>query len=107
MGSNNGVLCTNYLVSVCVHCLVLENTFQKLYQFVLKYKVREAPIYLGPTERTVVSHLFSDREQLLTPISSSSHTKGRGDTPAKLGLIQSGVVPVHTMNYIYIYIYPS
>jgi len=87
MGSDYGVLCTNYLVSVCVHYLVLKNTFHKLYQFVLKYEVREAPIQLGPTERAVVSHLSSDREQQLTPISSSSHTKGQGNTPAKLGII--------------------
>ena len=86
MGSDYGVLCTNYLVSVCVHCLVLKKkAFQKLYQFVLKHKVWESPIQLGPTEKAVVSHLSSDREQLLTPISSSSHTKGQGNTPAKLG----------------------
>jgi hypothetical protein len=90
-------LCGNYLVTVCVPCLVLKNTFQKLNQFVLKYKVQKAPIQLGPTQRAVFSHLSSDRQQLLTPISSSSHTKGWGDTPAKLGLIQSGTIPVHAM----------
>jgi len=44
MGSDYSVLGTNYLISVCVHYLVLKNTFHKLYQFVLKYKVREASI---------------------------------------------------------------
>jgi hypothetical protein len=80
MGSDYAVVCTNYMVYVCVQCLVLKNTFQKLYQFAPKYKVQEAPIQLGPTERAIFRHLYSDWEQLLTMISFSSHKKEQSDT---------------------------
>jgi len=104
MGSDYDVLCTSYLVSVCVHCLVLKNTFQNLYQFVLKYKIQEAPTQLGPTERAVVSHLSNDREQHLTPISSSSQTKGRGET-SKVGSQSKSNCPCARYEGIYMYIY--
>ena len=112
MGSDYGVLCTNYLVSVCVHWLVVKNTFQKIYQFVLKHKVREAPVQLGPSELSSITCPVTESScwhwslPLLTQNSEVIYQQS--------WVSQTGVVPAHATKaymcvcvciYIYIYIY--